>query len=309
MTVTERKVPVPGGDLAVLDYGGSGRDVLLIHSTGHNAHTWIEFAPALARHAHVYAYELRSHGQSRAEVTDGSAQSSEDVLLVAKELGLDRPILIGHEFGGMYAAAAAREADGRSARDGEIGGLVLIDSPVVDSTQAVRELVDIIGDETVLDLLVQRFGLGRSGPDRASMEAFADEYVAQIRSDRMARTFDAEAARALILRGITVHADGSWIRRPSIEAIRGLAEMPDHYPYYPGRELLESLSCPIQVITLDQGHYVPGGDVPVDLAAAHPHWDVVTLEGDAEILNSDPDAVVCPIVAFLQSADSTRQSG
>lgn len=194
MTVTERRIPVPGGDLAVIDHGGSGPDVLLLHSSGHNAHTWADLAPLLARHAHVYALDLRGHGQSTAQVTDGSAQIRDDVLTVVAELGLRRPVIVGHEFGGLWAVAAAYEHE-------DLGGLVLIDSPVVDPTDAVRDLVSMIADPVVLDLLVERFGLGVSGPDAASLDEYADGYVERIRSDWLARTFDADAARRLVLRG------------------------------------------------------------------------------------------------------------
>ena len=297
MTVTERRIPVPGGDLAVIDHGGSGPDVLLLHSSGHNAHTWADLAPLLARHAHVYALDLRGHGQSTAQVTDGSAQIRDDVLTVVAELGLRRPVIVGHEFGGLWAVAAAYEHE-------ELGGLVLIDSPVVDPTDAVRDLVSMIADPVVLDLLVERFGLGVSGPDAASLDEYADGYVERIRSDWLARTFDADAARQLVLRGVLVAPDGSWSRQPSIEAVKDLAAIPAHYPYYPGRELIETLDAPILVVTLSQGHFVPSGDA-VQLAATHPDWQVVTLDAHAEALTTDPEIVLDPIVAFLESSSGT----
>ncbi|NYE01070.1 pimeloyl-ACP methyl ester carboxylesterase [Kineosphaera limosa] len=300
MTMTERQVAVPGGDLAVLDYGGSGPDVLLIHSAGHNAHTWIEVAPFLAQHAHVYAFDLRGHGQSSAEVTEGSMQTSDDVVRLIEGLGLERPVVVAHEFGGMYAVAAAVECPA-------ISGLVLVDSAVVETTDAVRDLVSMIADPMVLDLLEERFGLGRSGPDAASLAEYVDSYVERIREDWMARTWDGEAARRLVLRGVVIAEDGSWARRPTLQTVQDLAEIPSSYPYYPGRELMETLGCAIQVITLTSGHFAPADSV-ADRAAANPTWQFVALDVDAEALNTHPRLVAAPIVAFLESLRSEAPS-
>src|SRR6187549_3864243 len=50
--------------LEVLDFGGSGRPLVLLAGLGNTAHTFDRFAPKLADQFHVYAITRRGHGAS-----------------------------------------------------------------------------------------------------------------------------------------------------------------------------------------------------------------------------------------------------
>ena len=92
----ESRVPVSGGDLAVVDYGGSGPDVILIHSVGHCSAVWEDVAAALGEDAHVVALDLRGHGQSSAEADEadeadeatGFAQITSDLQAAGQASGV-----------------------------------------------------------------------------------------------------------------------------------------------------------------------------------------------------------------------------
>jgi non-heme chloroperoxidase len=89
-------------NLEVLDWGGSGRPVVLIAGMGSNAHIFDEFAPKLTASYHVYAITRRGSGFSSAPYTGYSADRlGDDVLAVLDALHLERPILIGHSLGGQ----------------------------------------------------------------------------------------------------------------------------------------------------------------------------------------------------------------
>jgi non-heme chloroperoxidase len=90
-----------GVQLEVLDWGGSGRPVVLLDGYL-TAHAFDDFAPKLARFYHVYGITRRGYGASSAPESGYSAQrSAEDVLKVLDALKLDVPILAGHSWGGQ----------------------------------------------------------------------------------------------------------------------------------------------------------------------------------------------------------------
>jgi non-heme chloroperoxidase len=87
--------------LEVLDWGGSGRPVVLLAGLGNTAHVFDEFAPKLSAAYHVYGITRRGFGASSSPATGYSADRlGDDVLSVLDSLKLDRPVLVGHSIGG-----------------------------------------------------------------------------------------------------------------------------------------------------------------------------------------------------------------
>ncbi len=87
--------------LEVLDWGGSGRPVILLAGLGNDAHVFDRFAPKLAAGYHVYGITRRGFGASSAPATGYSAERlGEDVLAVMDELKIEHPVLIGHSLAG-----------------------------------------------------------------------------------------------------------------------------------------------------------------------------------------------------------------
>jgi pimeloyl-ACP methyl ester carboxylesterase len=121
-TPVDRVVHTPVGNLAALDYGGTGPDALLLHGGGRTAADWHLTAPHLTDSLHVVALDFRGHGQSEAvagwTIDDGCA----DVACAIEAFGLDQPIVMGHSLGGMVAV---RFAAGVGA--GRVGAVVNVD--------------------------------------------------------------------------------------------------------------------------------------------------------------------------------------
>ena len=118
-------VPVASDvSLEVLDWGGSGRDVVLLAGLGNTAHIFDDFAPRLAKSCHVYGITRRGFGASSAappsEYT--ADRLAADVLAVAGFLKLHRPILVGHSFAGEEMTLLGTEDPSK------IGGLVYLDA-------------------------------------------------------------------------------------------------------------------------------------------------------------------------------------
>src|SRR6185312_6635459 len=88
--------------LEILDWGGSGRPLLLLSGLGDTAHVFDKFAPKLIGSYHVYGITRRGFGASSMPPLRSGAYSADrlgdDVLAVIDQLKLDRPVLVGHSI-------------------------------------------------------------------------------------------------------------------------------------------------------------------------------------------------------------------
>src|ERR1700736_4558912 len=85
--------------LEVLDWGGSGRPVILLAGGGNTAHVFDEFAPKLTANYRVYGITRRGFGASTySPLENGADRLGEDVLAVIRALKLSKPVLVGHSI-------------------------------------------------------------------------------------------------------------------------------------------------------------------------------------------------------------------
>ena len=109
--------------LEVLDWGGSGRPVVLLAGGGDTAHIFDEFATKLTASYHVYGITRRGFGASSFSATDDpSNRLGEDVMAVIGALRLKRPVLVGHSIAGAELSWVANHFPKR------VAGLVYIDA-------------------------------------------------------------------------------------------------------------------------------------------------------------------------------------
>jgi pimeloyl-ACP methyl ester carboxylesterase len=129
--------------LEVLDWGGSGRAIVLLAGGGDTAHVFDDFAPKLARDFHVYGITRRGFGESGFVPAPGADTYGDDVLAVTSALKLNRPVLVGHSIGGQELSSVATRFPSR------VGGLVYLESaypyavdngtgPTLDDMQKLR---------------------------------------------------------------------------------------------------------------------------------------------------------------------------
>jgi len=99
-------IPVEKGvKLEVLDWGGTGRPVVLLAGLGDTAHDFDDFAHKLAMHYHVYGVTRRGFGDSTqrppTEANFTSNRLGDDVVAVIDALHLaEKPVLVGHSIAG-----------------------------------------------------------------------------------------------------------------------------------------------------------------------------------------------------------------
>lgn len=113
--------------LEVLDWGGSGRPLVLIPGLGNTAHVFDSFAPKLSAAYHVYGITRRGFGNSGAPApADRDAYAADrlgdDVLAVIDALKLNRPILAGHSLGGEELSSVGSRHPER------VAGLIYLDA-------------------------------------------------------------------------------------------------------------------------------------------------------------------------------------
>jgi pimeloyl-ACP methyl ester carboxylesterase len=109
--------------LEVLDWGGTGRPLLLLAGLGNTAHIFDTIAPKLSDSYHVYGLTRRGYGASSAPASGYSADRlADDVLEVIDFLKLDKPVLAGHSMAGEELSSIGSRSLAK------VAGLIYLDA-------------------------------------------------------------------------------------------------------------------------------------------------------------------------------------
>lgn len=101
---------------------GQGEPIILLHGWPQTWYAWRHLIPLLATKYQVIAPDLRGMGDSDKPVIGYDKQTlSEDIYSLVKQLQLDPPVLVGHDFGAAVAYAYA------SSYPQEVRGLVMLE--------------------------------------------------------------------------------------------------------------------------------------------------------------------------------------
>lgn len=115
-----------GVKLEVLDWGGTGRPLVLLAGLGDEAHVFDKFAPKLTPAYHVYGFTRRGFGASSAPEPTNTNYSADrlgdDVLEGIDQLKLDRPVLAGHSIAGEELSSIGSRSPQR------VSGLIYLDA-------------------------------------------------------------------------------------------------------------------------------------------------------------------------------------
>lgn len=145
---------------------GKGTPLLLLHGGGADRSHWARLVPLLAEGRRVATYDQRGFGESPPRRTGEHSLRAlaEDALSVAERLGLGRPVLVGHSFGGSVVAEAVGQWPDRFA------GAVFLDA-AGDLRSIPREAVDKLWSDL------------QPGTFRASSRAWFEQLLADSRPD------------------------------------------------------------------------------------------------------------------------------
>jgi pimeloyl-ACP methyl ester carboxylesterase len=113
------------GPVHYVDFGGSGRPIVLVHGLGGSHANWLAVAPRLSAYGRVYALDLAGHGRTRSLGRSARVGANRRLLdrfldAVAREPA----VLMGNSMGGYLSMAEA------AAEPGKVASLVLVDAAV-----------------------------------------------------------------------------------------------------------------------------------------------------------------------------------
>ena len=133
--------------------------------------------------------------------------------------------------------------------------------------------------------ITDRFGFGQTGPDTETMKTFIDEHTERNLGDPLSAAPDERTTRALRERATVARDDGSWVFRPTPEAIAALTA---------------ELQVPVTIVTVTDQRHGAGGTSTSELAARHPSFHLVSLETDSYVLYKDPQGVVSAVLETVE---------
>jgi pimeloyl-ACP methyl ester carboxylesterase len=270
---TSHFVEANGVKLHYLDYGTAGkRPMLCIHGGAAHAH-WFDFvAPGLTPNHHVFAMDLRGHGDSAwADPHTYSWQTfSDDVNALVERLDLRDYVLIGHSMGGMVSLVHAATHPGR------IGRLVIVDTIMLMPMERVTKMRDF-------------------GAKPARSYATQEELIARYRLEGGAAQMAApEVVRRMAMHSGRQDADGRWQHK----ADRGVYA---NFKQIAGVPLWEKVKVPALVIRGERSkRYTPA--LLAEVRAQAPQVQMAEVPAsDHHITLDNPQGFVDVVQKFLRT--------
>lgn len=288
--------------LEVLDWGGTGRPIVLLAGLGNTAHVFDDFAPRLKTLGHVYGITRRGFGGSSVPADGYDAHRlADDVVAVLDALSLERPVVIGHSVAGEELSSLAARYPLRA------GGIVYLDAV------GNREDFPLPPEYRAAQAAAAPFqpSLRPSPESRRSVEAFRAWAAtamhrpaipeAEVRQTYEVRD-DGSVGPAVDRRRI-VQAIGAGVKRPDYARFRisalsitslapaSVADVPDHVAG-PGDGAIDAFYTQVRKVTRAQTsafvNAVPGAR------------DVELVGADHLNFLSNPDDVLREVRSFIE---------
>ena len=141
------------------DWGGQGHPVVLLHGLASNCRIWDLVAPILAQDFSVVALDQRGHGLSdKPDHGYDFATVSKDLREFVRWMGFERPLVVGHSWGGSVALEfAVRYPDVPKGLCWVDGGMIEISGrPGATLENAKREMAPPSFEGVTPDALLER---------------------------------------------------------------------------------------------------------------------------------------------------------
>ena len=134
-----RSAKVNGVNLRYIEAGTGDPAILFVHGWTCNLTDWRFQLDEFAKEHHVVALDLRGHGESDKPDQDYTIDGfADDVVALIEELGLQRPVIVGHSMGGVITHNIVR-------RRPEIApGVVLVDAGIIPVPETLTGTVEAI---------------------------------------------------------------------------------------------------------------------------------------------------------------------
>lgn len=266
---THHSIPFGKEALSVLDHGGQGRDVLLLHAPGYCAPAWQVVAPLLEG-LHAYALDLPGHGHSTGILRD-AVHVQEAVAAVTDAFELQAPVIVANDATAYAALLQAVE------HPGQVGALVTIGGFCLRAPQVFADVVEFARAPDLADLLRQRFLFGLQGQGEESRRGVIDDMVSRVESDWLLHGIR-DGLAAEVDWSLPTEPDGSWTHRPLPESVQNTYLIPEGRPR-PSPELYAQVTQPTRLIMVTDGQDSDLIGEAENLARTHDHITLTTMAG------------------------------
>jgi pimeloyl-ACP methyl ester carboxylesterase len=281
---TRRMIAVPGGEIAVLDFGDANRpvDVIFSNGNGFNALCHRQALAPLGARMRIIAADQRGHGHTRMPVHPEGRTSwwdlAPDLVALMDGLALDRPVVLaGHSMGGTISLMAAQTVGARARA-------VVAFDPVLNSRP-----------QTPADFTDHLKGLIAGTLRRRRVFDSRDQVMASYKGRGVFATWPDEVLADYVTDGFRDAAQGVELAcSPEWEASNYAAQAQD------GRGLLIAAALPVQVFKagIQSTCNVEADDPAV---VANPRLRMETVEGATHCLPMErPDVVQRALIAAVE---------
>jgi pimeloyl-ACP methyl ester carboxylesterase len=127
-----------GGPVHYLDFGGTGKPLLMVHGLGGNALNWMSIAPEIANSHHTYALDLAGFGRTPLFNRSAAVGANADLVHTFIEEVIGEPVtLMGNSMGGHIAILEAAD------HPSSVSAMILVD-PAIPSAHVYQRRDPIV---------------------------------------------------------------------------------------------------------------------------------------------------------------------
>ncbi len=254
-----------GGEVHVMDHGGSGQPILLIHGLGGSHVNWSAVADPLAELGAVSAIDLIGFGRTP---PDGrTAKIDEQVALVIRYLAAtyDSPaILVGNSMGGLVSMLVAQEAPEL------VRSLILVDPAL----PMIRPVFDLGVAKALVAPLIPAFGRKRAELAASDPERYVEEAFSLVCADP-SRVAESDREKAVAM--ARERAEMPWVAASFGQAASSLfAVISNRIRFTRG---LKSIEADAIVVHGDKDRLVHIASARWLCRSVRPDWTLVTFDG------------------------------
>jgi pimeloyl-ACP methyl ester carboxylesterase len=279
------------GPVRVLDHGGEGALLLLIHGLSGAAENWIAAGPLLAGHGRAVAVDLLGHGDTPPAGRGAHIEANAALLPgVIEALGHTSATLVANSMGGLVSMVAAVESPS------SIDRLVLVNPALPLDRRSFPDpevLVKLLGP---LLPVVGPLSLHTYQVLRSPAQAVGDS-LGMVAAD--AAQIPARARQALIDRSTKNRRNG-WAVGAFRDADRSVAT----YVFHPSRtrQLMHRISQPTLLVHGLEDRLVSTRSTRW-AAAERPDWAYVELDGIGHVpMLEDPEGFTRVVMDWIDGS-------
>lgn len=236
-------IKIDNGEIAVRDYGGKGKDMLLVHGTGHNLEVWKPLAELLNTEYRIWTFDTRGHGQTTL-ISENATAYWKDIEQIIRNLGINPILLVGHSTGGFAVSAYT------AWKNSQIP-IVILDGFVLDNYIAISE------DHPSKIPTEMLWNLFRYGWETTEDEM--NDYIKnQIEESNNDGNFNAGISKETVenfLRRSFAQKREKWLRKPTLNEIELVGNPNENEEILPDVNLYDKINAPIALVVATKGFY------------------------------------------------------